>query len=344
MERPPGPGPTLGKKERKMAPQSRPLVSIGISTFNRADGYLREALQSAVDQSYPNLEIVVSDNCSEDDTPGVVRGFEDPRIRYCRQSVNIGANANFNFCLHEARGEYFLLLHDDDRIDPDLVERCMEAVDFENGVGLIRTGTRIIDARGVVRSEAPNRAAGLSTTELLLSWFAGETAFYLCSTLYNTGYLKAIGGFQSPRDLFQDMVATVRLAARYGRVDVEEVKASFRYHGESRGSAARVEAWAEDSLHLLEVMFEEVPAEDVARVRSEGLRYFTRTNYRHAKEIQGLVERAKMYWDVYRRFERSYSPVRYLYSKQLRRLKRLTAPGRNRGRVGASGTAATQGR
>jgi glycosyltransferase involved in cell wall biosynthesis len=330
-----------------MEAQSNPLVSIGISTYNRADGYLREALQSAVDQTYRNLEIIVSDNCSDDDTPGVVREFQDPRIRFFRQSVNIGANANFNFCLHQARGEYFLLLHDDDRIDPDLVERCMEAVDFQGGVGLIRTGTRIIDATGSVRNEAPNPASGLSTTDLLLSWFAGETAFYLCSTIYNTEYLKAVGGFQSPRDLFQDMVASVRLAARHGRADVEEVKASFRQHDQNRGTAARVEAWSEDSLHLLEVMCEEVPPEDVELVRAQGLRYFTRKSYRHTNNIRAPIERARTYWDVYRRFGRSYSPVRYLSSQQFRRLRRLFAgSGGSRGRAGSSGqsrAAATQG-
>ena len=55
------------------------LVTIGIPTFNRANGYLRYALESAIAQTYRNLEIIVSDNCSYDDTEAVVRHYRDPR-------------------------------------------------------------------------------------------------------------------------------------------------------------------------------------------------------------------------------------------------------------------------
>ena len=58
-----------------MTTDSFPLVSIGIPTYNRADGYLRECIESAINQTYPNIEIVISDNCSSDDTEALVTGF-----------------------------------------------------------------------------------------------------------------------------------------------------------------------------------------------------------------------------------------------------------------------------
>ena len=58
-----------------------PLVTIAIPTYNRADGYLKEAIQSALDQTYPNLEIIVSDNCSIDDTESIVKCLSEPDIR-----------------------------------------------------------------------------------------------------------------------------------------------------------------------------------------------------------------------------------------------------------------------
>ncbi len=64
-----------------------PLVTIAIPTYNRADGYLKQALQSAVNQTYKNIEIVVSDNCSPDNTEAVVRSYTDPRIRYFQQAL-----------------------------------------------------------------------------------------------------------------------------------------------------------------------------------------------------------------------------------------------------------------
>jgi glycosyltransferase involved in cell wall biosynthesis len=76
-------------------------------TYNRANGYLREALDSALAQTYPNLEIVISDNGSTDNTESVVRSYADPRIRYYRQQPPIISNDNFNFCLQQANGAYF---------------------------------------------------------------------------------------------------------------------------------------------------------------------------------------------------------------------------------------------
>lgn len=301
-----------------MPETARPLVSIGISTYNRADGYLKEALGGAVAQTYPDLEIIVSDNCSDDDTEGVVRSFDDPRIRYIRQERNIGANGNFNFCLEQARGAYFLLLHDDDRIDPDFVETLMDAARDRTDFGLLRTGVRTIDDEGNVLKESPNRAQGLSAVEFLRAWFRWETPLYLCNTLYNTEGLKAAGGFASKHNLFDDVVATVRLAARYPRVDVLEPKASFRRHGENAGAAAAVTRWCEDSLHVMDVICRELP-EAADALRREGLAFFAHKNYRHVERIPSAAERVRMYWYVYGQTERAYSPARFLYPKLVRK-------------------------
>jgi glycosyltransferase involved in cell wall biosynthesis len=300
----------------------QPLVTIGISTYNRADGYLREALGSALAQTYPNLEIVVSDNCSTDRTEELVQGFADPRIRYFRQPRNIGANNNFNFCLQEARGEYFLLLHDDDRVDADFVASCIDALQGTQGaaVGMVRTGTRVIDDHGQVQSERTNEAAGLSARDFILAWFNARTSLYLCSTLFHAERLRGVGGFQSRTHLYQDVVAEVILAARYSRVDVPQVKASFRRHGQNGGSAARIADWCEDSLYLVGVMCRELP-QDCERLRREGLRYFSRQNYIRASRIPSLQERLRAYGVVFRMLEYSYSPVQFLYRRQVSGLK-----------------------
>lgn len=310
-----------------MTDPSRPLVTIGLCTYNRADSYLREALQSAVDQTYPNLEIVVSDNGSVDHTEELVRGFNDPRIRYFKQERNLGVNPNFNFALEQAKGAYFLLLHDDDRIDPDFCETCLDAAADQVHFGVLRTGTRIIDADGDVIREWPNDAEGLSAEDFVLAWFADKTPFYLPSTLYNTERLKAVGGFQSKTEVYQDVVATVRLASRYGRVDVREVKASFRRHGSNSGAAQTVQRWCEDSMYVVDVMCEEMP-ESQARLRKAGLAYFTHKNYRRTwRSIDSPIERARVYWWVYQRSGYAYSPLRFvlprLARRQLRRVERV---------------------
>ena len=299
----------------------RPLVTIGLSTYNRADGYLQNALRSALEQTYPNLEIVVSDNGSLDHTEAFVKSFADPRVRYFKQAQNIGANANFNFCLEQARGDYFLLLHDDDVLDPDLVEACLDAAGDATHFGVLRSGTRVIDAGGNVVAEKPNQMGGRSTTELFLSWFGKDTAIYFCSTLFNTDYLKKAGGLRTKTNVFEDVVATARLAARHSHADVLAPKASFRVHGNNKGSSVNtVRDWAEDSLYLLQVLREELP-QDAERLVKAGQPYLCARLYRYASLLPSWRERAQAFWWSYKLFDYSYSPVKYLSRQQLSRLK-----------------------
>jgi glycosyltransferase involved in cell wall biosynthesis len=92
-----------------------PLVSIGIPVYN-GERYLRQALDSVLEQSYKNLEIVISDNASTDRTRDICLEYaaRDDRIRYTRNSVNIGLTANLRRVLALSAGEYFLWAAADD--------------------------------------------------------------------------------------------------------------------------------------------------------------------------------------------------------------------------------------
>jgi len=90
-----------------------PLVSICLPVYNDADT-VGETLSSLLGQSYPNFEIVVSDNASTDGTREVVGSFRDPRIRYRRNETNVGAFPNWNLAIRDARGEHIAVYHADD--------------------------------------------------------------------------------------------------------------------------------------------------------------------------------------------------------------------------------------
>jgi glycosyltransferase involved in cell wall biosynthesis len=286
-----------------MTTSERPLVTIGIPTYNRADSYLPQALGSAVGQTYPNVEIVVSDNCSSDRTEEVVKGFDHPGIRYFKQERNIGPVANFNVCLEHARGAYFLMLHDDDLIDPDFLDVCLSAAQDRTDYGLIRTGMRKIDADGHVIGEQPNRAGGLSPEDLFRAWFkGGVTPMHLPSTLFNTGFLLEVGGFESPRHLFDDVVPEARLAARYERVDIEEVKASYRMHETKYSTAVEVEDWCIDSRYLLEVILGLFDDADPS-FRRAGMQFFAKHCLAYARAVESWPRRLAAYRLVHRSFD-----------------------------------------
>lgn len=106
---------------------SGPLVSVGVPTYNRPE-QLRSAILRLFEQTYSNLEIVVSDNCSTMPEVGQVLAelaARDDRLVCFRQERNIGLAANHKFVLQKATGEFFIWLADDDEIPRDYIEKCV---------------------------------------------------------------------------------------------------------------------------------------------------------------------------------------------------------------------------
>lgn len=286
------------------------LVTIGIPTYNRADGFLRHALESAMAQTYDNLEIIVSDNCSQDHTGTLIGQYRDPRINYVRHNVNIGPLNNSNFCLSQAKGEYFLQLHDDDAIDPDFIETCMKAESLSPNVGVIRTGVRVIDANGNVIHAHRNTVAGPSLKDFFLAWFENKTSWYLCNTLFQTRGLKEGGGFHSERHHVSDGVAIVYMAHKFGRIDLEEVKASFRKHSEEITFSVTVNDWCLDYYALLQQMC--AATNNDRDVRKKGAIFFSKMNYHRANAIASRMRRILTFFMIYRQFHYSYPPDAYV--------------------------------
>ena len=280
---------------------SSPLVTIAIPTYNRAESYFPHALQSALRQTYSNLDIVVSDNCSTDRTQAMVMEIDDPRLRYFRHEPGIGQRNNYNFCIEQARGSYVLLLHDDDIIDDDFVAACMAAACGTSDIGIIRTGIRIIDAEGNVTHQIPDDVAGLAVEDLFRSWFSGKAPIYCCNTLFNTQKLRESGGFKSKHFCYPDTTAIFRLAAQYPRIDIRDVKASFRLQGNQTGFSKKIAEWCEDSLDLLHFMCELAP-QSREQILRDGARFFARANYHRASSGGSSWERAVAMLKVMRYF------------------------------------------
>jgi len=108
---------------------SEPLVSIGVPVYN-GERFLRQALDSLLNQSYANLEIVVCDNASTDNTGSICSEYarRDSRIRYHRNPINIGQTPNFRRALELSSGEYFMWACADDTRIPDAVQTCSGAL------------------------------------------------------------------------------------------------------------------------------------------------------------------------------------------------------------------------
>ena len=126
-----------------------PRVSIGLPVYN-GERYLSEALDSILGQTFGDFELIIADNASTDCTGEIARSYarRDPRIRYVRSRVNLGATKNFNRVFALASAPYFKWVAVDDLCAPTYLARCVELLDRTPDAVLAYTGARWIDERG----------------------------------------------------------------------------------------------------------------------------------------------------------------------------------------------------
>ena len=126
-----------------------PRVSIGLPVYN-GERYLAVALDALQAQTFTDFELIISDNASTDGTPAICSQYAagDERIRYSRNSTNIGGAPNFRRVFHLARGEYFMWAMHDDLYAPTFLARAVEALDRDPTVVLCCARTRVIAADG----------------------------------------------------------------------------------------------------------------------------------------------------------------------------------------------------
>lgn len=123
-----------------------PKVSICIPTYNMAR-YVGKAVASALAQTFTDIEVIVCDNASTDETTAVLSGFTDPRIRVHRNETNIGAIGNFNLVCRLAAAPWIKFLEADDMLESTCVKRAMDVAESDPDIGIVSVGRMRMDAK-----------------------------------------------------------------------------------------------------------------------------------------------------------------------------------------------------
>ena len=130
---------------------SAPRLTLGLPAYN-GEQFLGEAIDALLAQTFTDFELIVSDNGSTDRTGEIVQRYaaQDPRVRYVRHAVNRGSSFNHNFVIDEARGELFKWVSDDDLYAPELLARCIAALDARPEISVAHAWTAYIDDQGQI--------------------------------------------------------------------------------------------------------------------------------------------------------------------------------------------------
>jgi glycosyltransferase involved in cell wall biosynthesis len=121
-----------------------PRVSVVMTCYNHA-GWVAESINSVLDQTMSDLELIIVDDGSVDDSMRVVSRFDDPRVRVYQFAQNQGAAAALNFAVQQTRGRLVAVINSDDAWEPRKLERQLEVFAEEPELGAVFTGARFID-------------------------------------------------------------------------------------------------------------------------------------------------------------------------------------------------------
>lgn len=229
------------------------LVTVAIPAFNRARLAVR-AVNSALAQSYSDLEVLVSDDASGDETAQSIRNINDARLVFFAQRERLGLVGNFDFCLRHASGEFFLLLGDDDVLVPQAVERLLSpflrpprGIEPES-IGLAWCPCRIARPDGAqlwITEAGPELE---SPAALLSGLWAGRRGPRLSGILMRTADAIAAGGFQERHGHLCDLGAwgSAALSHDYVACINEPLVQYTNHHGTttSRSSVREWQDWA----------------------------------------------------------------------------------------------------
>jgi glycosyltransferase involved in cell wall biosynthesis len=126
-----------------------PKISLGMPVFN-GENFIGKALDSILDQTYKNFELIIVDNASTDNTSQICRVYasKDHRIHYIRNKSNIGATQNHNKVFKLSKGEFFKWVAHDDVLAPDFLIKCISVLEKDPSIVLCHSNTGCIDEHG----------------------------------------------------------------------------------------------------------------------------------------------------------------------------------------------------
>jgi len=225
--------------------ENLPLVTVGAANFNNSR-YVIESLESIKKQTYPNIELVIVDDASRDDSPGLIeewlKTYEKP-YRYIRHETNGGLCKTCNDLIKNANGKYISLIGTDDLYVPEKIAKQVAVLESDPSAGMVYTDTYLIDENGrlklgtlmstLLKCPFEYAPSGDILNELQQMNFVHALSMLIRKSVY-----EEIGGYDE--DLpFEDYDMNLRIAKRYKVLFMEDILCLYRIHSQSFSGKTR---------------------------------------------------------------------------------------------------------
>lgn len=286
------------------------LISICLPVFN-GEKFLSLAIDSVLTQTYSNFELLISDDCSTDDSLEIIKRYaeKDKRIRFWKNDKRLGLFHNYNQCISNSLGEYIKPFAQDDLWHPAMLSECAKILSENPDVALVSTRRRIIDGEGCEVQESPLMTPAdlfperfvIPKNEVVarslfpLENFIGEP----CTVMFRTEH--ASYGFSTDLRQLGDLEYWIRILRNGDYAFINEPLASFRKHKDGASASNGLQLWhASDIIHMSYSVEGEI--EEAGKTRYEFVQHNMRNFALHVDYLvdsfgaseRGLHEKAMM--------------------------------------------------
>ncbi|WP_343530706.1 glycosyltransferase family 2 protein [Pedobacter sp.] len=201
-----------------------PTVTVFMAVYN-GEKYIKEAIESVLNQSYTDFELLIVNDGSTDGTLNIIAGFVDPRIRLLHNDGNKGLTYTRNHGVREARGKYFAILDSDDIAMPKRLKLQVEFMENHPSVAICGGQAVFIDGQS-------NEMTGYRVPigENISHWLVIHNAFINSTLMIKTSVMREMGGYREMAPA-EDYDLSFRISFKYQVANLSEKLVAYREHG-----------------------------------------------------------------------------------------------------------------
>lgn len=231
-------------------------VSVCIPTYNYGN-YIAETIESVLAQNFSDFELLIIDDCSNDQTAEVVGSYarKDPRIRFIVNRVNLGMVQNWNSCITQARGEYIKYVFGDDLLsDPTALERMTDLLDGDSSISLVCSARNLInESSELLKVESHFETGIMSGTDVINRCMLDQGNLIGEPSVVMFRKNQALRGFNVNYSQIVDLEMWFHLLEQGNFAYINEPLCSFRIHGlQQTAKNKETRSHLKDGVYLLD--------------------------------------------------------------------------------------------
>jgi len=206
----------------------RPLITVAIPTYNQPV-FLQQAIESVLEQTYVDFELIIVDDCSTDHTESVVKSFSDVRIRYYKTERNLRPPRSWNYAARLALGSYFTLLPHDDIWAKNFLYEMLKIIEYDKSVAFVQCNFHGININSIKINESSNlNDINFSNGIEALEWHIKNLRCNPAALLFDLNKMRNEGFWRE--DYWDDWALIIRLAYKHGFSYTSKVYSFVRSH------------------------------------------------------------------------------------------------------------------